>query len=268
MIALWNTIFYEPLYNALVFLITIVPWADVGIAVILLTIVVKLILFPLSQKSIKSQAKVKSLEPEIQKIKETYKDKQEQSKKTMELYKANKTNPFAGCLLILIQLPIIIALYWVFMKGLDFGVEKLYPFIHFPPKINMEFLGIINMQEKSLFLAILAGLSQFIHAKISSPKTKPTENKNKTFQGELMKSMNLQMKYVLPIFIAFIAYRISAAVALYWTVSNIFTIIQELIVRRRIDKDILNSQNNQNPIIYTKVVVSENKNLNTGDQNK
>ena len=230
---LWNELFYNPLYNALVFLISAVPWHDVGLAVIILTLVVKLILFPLSKKSIISQVKMKKLDPELKKIKENFKDKQEQAKKTMALYKENKINPFSGFLLILIQLPIIFALYFVFFKGLSFNENILFSFIKVPQDINFNFLGLIDMHSKSLFLGILAGLTQFIQTKISIQAAKP-DSADKSFKGELMKSMHLQMKYVLPVFIGFVAYQISAAVALYWVTSNIFTIGQELFVVRKI----------------------------------
>jgi len=230
---LWNTLFYDPLYNSLVFLISIVPWHDVGFAVIILTLVVKLILFPLSKKSIISQVKMKKLEPELKKIKDNFKDKQEQAKKTMALYKENKINPFSGFFLILLQLPIILALYFVFFKGLSFDQNTLYSFIKVPENINFNFLGLIDMQGKSLFLAVLAGVTQFFQTKISMQAVPPA-GPEKSFKNELMKSMNMQMRYVLPVFIAFVAYQISAAVALYWVVSNLFTIGQEIFVIKKI----------------------------------
>lgn len=229
---LWTIILYDPLRNALVFLISIIPGADLGIAVIILTLLVKLILSPLSKKSIKSQAALRKLEPEIKKIKEKYKEKEEQAKRTFQLYKEHKVNPFAGCLLIIIQLPIIIALYLVFLKGLDFGTGTIYSFISVPESVKMSFLGLIDMQGKSLLLAILAGLSQFAHTRLSMPKSEKPEGSSKSFQENLKKSMNLQMRYFLPIFIAIIAYRVPAAVALYWVTSNIFLVGQELLVRR------------------------------------
>src|SRR3989344_4206740 len=138
--ALWNNFLYEPLYNALVFLVSIVPGGDVGIALIILTILVKLVLFPLTKKSIISQARLKQLEPEINKIKKSESSKEAQAKKTMELYKVNKVNPFSGCLTILMHIPIIIALYYVFLKGLTFDHDAVYSFLKFPQSINMKFL--------------------------------------------------------------------------------------------------------------------------------
>lgn len=234
---LWNTFLYEPLHNALVFLIGIVPGGDVGVAVIILTVVVKLVLFPLSQKSIRSQIAMKLIEPDIAKIKADYPDKQEQAKKTFELYKEKKVNPFSGCLVVLIQLPIIFALYYVFFKGLDIGAAKLYSFVPMPDVVNTNFLGILDVTSKSIVLAILTGISQFFQMKLSVPATPPSVPGEKSFATDFAKSMNFQMKYILPVFIAFVSYSISAAIALYWFTSNLFAIGQELYVRNKVKKE-------------------------------
>src|SRR3989339_1880931 len=170
---IWNTILYQPLINALVFLVSIVPGGDVGIAVIILTILVKLILFPLSQKSIESQAEMSILTPELNKIKASGASKEEQARLTFELYKEHKTNPFSGCLLVLIQIPIIFALYYVFLKGINFESGLLYSFIHVPEHSNMIFLGVLDITKKSLILAILAGISQYLQAHFM-PKPAPS----------------------------------------------------------------------------------------------
>jgi len=237
--AILKTIFYEPLYNALVFLVSVIPGHDVGVAIILLTVLVRAILFPLGQKSVKSQIELRMIEPEIAKIKEEFKNnKEEQAKKTFELYRKHGVNPFSGCLLTLIQLPIIIALYYVFLKGIGSGAlldgGTLYSFITPPDFINTNFLGLIDITKKSLILALLAGLTQFIQAYLTVIPSSGAEKKS--FKGDLMKSMQFQMKYFLPIFVFFIAYKISAGVALYWTISNIFMIAQEMVVRRKLAK--------------------------------
>lgn len=234
---LWNAVLYKPLYNALIFLVAIIPGGDIGIALIILTIVVKLILFPLTQKSIKSQVAMKQIEPELAKIKAENLSREEQARRTMELYKTRKVNPFSGCLVLLIQFPIIIALYQVFFKGLAvIAPENLYSFVHLPTTLNTMFLGLIDMHAKSVVLAVLAGITQFIQMKIVMPQkpTLPKPTENKTFSEQMSQSMQFQMRYILPVFITFVAYSISSAVALYWVTSNIVTIIQEIFVRRKI----------------------------------
>ena len=238
--ALWNTIFYEPIYNALIFIINTVTFGDIGFAIILLTLIVKLILSPLTKKSIKSQILMKKMEPELKQIKKDFPDKQEQAKKTFELYKKYGTNPFSGCLVVLLQLPVIFALYFVFYKGLStLGSGPLYSYIHTPIALHSNFLGLIDMGSKSIVLALLAGVSQFIQGYLASPIKPKVEvipasavKEPKTFQEQMSDSMQMNIKYVLPVFIAIIAYQISAGVALYWITSNIFVIVQEWHTRR------------------------------------
>ena len=241
---LWNTIFYQPIYNSLIFIINNITFGDVGFAIILATIVIKLALSPLTRKSIRSQILMKKMEPEMKQIKKDFPNKEEQARKTFELYKKYGTNPFSGCLVILIQLPFIFALYYVFYKGLSFDTNLIYSFIQAPTALNNNFLGLIEMHSKSLILAILAGVSQFIQGYLSSPIKTKTEivkeinvGEKRSFQEELSKSMQTNIKYVLPVFIAVIAYQISAAVALYWITSNIFTIAQEWFIRRSLSKN-------------------------------
>lgn len=231
---IWNAILYHPLINALAFLVSVIPGGDVGIAVIILTILVKLALFPLSQKSIESQAEMNILTPELNKIKEGGASKEEQARLTFELYKKHKVNPFSGCLLVLIQIPVIFALYYVFSKGIKFDSNFLYSFIHVPQHINMMFLGILDLGGKSLVLAVLAGVSQYLQAHFM-PKpmvSTNTNNPNPSFQESFAKSMSMQMKYVFPFLIAFIAYSISGAVALYWITSNLFMVAQQIYVNK------------------------------------
>ncbi len=235
---MFNTIFVEPLYNLLVLFINIVPWNDVGLAIILLTILVKFILSPLHRKSIVSQYKLKQLEPKINEIKKNTPDKKEQAAATFALYKEYGISPLAGCLPILIQLPIILALYRVFLSGFDLDTHQLYSFIQQPEVFRMQFLGLIDLAEKSLGLAILAGATQFIQAHFSLGRTVANTDPNDTsMQANMSRMMGKQMKYFLPIFVAFISYKISAAVALYWAVNNIFTTIQEILIHRKLSKE-------------------------------
>ena len=228
---LWNSIFYRPLYNLLLGIIAIMPGADVGLAVITLTILVKLVLFPLTQKSIYSQMEMKELEPEIAAIKAKTTDKTEQNKLTYALYKEKKVNPFSSCLLILVQLPVIIALYWVFLHGFATAAAIPYSFVHAPETFNLHFLGFLDLAQKSIYLALLAGITQYIQGYLAQGRqSKPS---GEGMAGQFAKTMQTQMLYMLPVMIAIIAYRVSAAVALYWITSNIFTIGQELYTRQK-----------------------------------
>jgi len=235
---LWNSVFYQPIYNILIFIIDHITFGDVGFAIILVTIIVKAVLSPLTRKSIKSQILMKKMEPEIKQIKKDFPNKEEQAKKTFELYKKYGTNPFSGCLVVLLQLPVIFALYYVFLKGISINPDIIYSFVQVPASIQTNFLGLIEMADKSIFLGLLAGITQFIQGYLSVPLkpkveiVKEIEPATKTFQEQLADSMQMNVRYVLPVFIAFVAWQISAAVALYWVVSNIFTIAQEWYIRR------------------------------------
>src|SRR3989344_1802886 len=237
MIALWNSLVYVPLYNFLILLIGVLPGHSVGGAIVVLTILVKIVLYPLTGKSIRAQRAMRELEPELKRIREEHKDdRQKQSKKTIELYQARGVSPFSGCLPILIQMPIIIGLYWVFWKGLSVvDGEMLYEFVRSPGTLDMHFL-FFDLAEKSVILAVLAGVSQYIQTSISLGKQQTVGNFSKdgkaTFQEDFARSMQVQMRYILPVMIGFFAYGTSAAVALYWTTSNILSIVQELLMRR------------------------------------
>ena len=236
---LFHTFFYNPIYNGLVFLIDIVPLADVGVAIILITVLVKLILFPISQKAVRTQFLMRGLQPQLERIKEKYaKDKQEQARKTMDLYKEKGINPFSGFLLIFIQIPIIFALYWVFFRGglPEIDLSILYSFINEPSKINMNFLGLIPMDGRSIVLAFLAGLSQYFQIKLSLPDLKKRDDKA-SLKDDFARSFQLQMRYMLPLFIFGFSYFVSAAFALYWFTSNIFAIGQEIFLRGRLAKE-------------------------------
>lgn len=235
----FNSLIFNPLYNALVFLIEIVPYADVGFAVIALTILVKIVLFPLAHKVAHMQVQMKELTPKIDELKEKYKEnKQEQTLKIMALYKEYNVRPFLSILVVFIQLPIIFGLYWVFFKGglPVIQVDLLYSFIPFPEKVNMNFLGLVDMGGRSVVLAVLAGATQYVHSHFALPKPKP-RGENPTMKEDLAHSFHLQMKYVMPIIVVVISYTISAAIALYWLTSNLFAIGQELIVRRNLKKN-------------------------------
>ena len=232
---LFHTLFYDPIYNGLIFLIDIVPLSDVGIAIILITVLVKLILFPISQKAVRTQFLMRGLQPQLERIKKKYaKDKQEQARKTMDLYKEKGINPFSGILLIFIQIPIILALYWVFFRGGLPIIEPslLYSFVKVPSVVNMEFLWVSDIAGRSIILALLASVTQYFQINLTMPPLKP-RNSNASLKEDLARSFQLQMRYVMPLIVFGVAYFISAAIALYWATSNLFAIAQEIFVLKK-----------------------------------
>lgn len=231
----FNNFFYEPLLNFLIWLIKILPFHDIGVAVIILTIIVRLIIFPFTHKATVAQNKMKTLEPELKDIKEKFKkDNQEQAKKTMELYKKHGINPLTSFVVLLVQLPIIYALFKIFRNGANFDPSHLYSFTLVPEYINMKFLGLIDIGQKSYFLAVAAAVTQFFQMKLAMPLIKDLGGKTGSFKDNLAKSMSIQFKYVMPVMIFFIAGQFVSAVALYWTTMNIFATVHEIIVKRQL----------------------------------
>jgi YidC/Oxa1 family membrane protein insertase len=238
--SIWHSFFFDPIYNSLVYFIDMVPHGDVGLAIILTVILVKVLLLPLSLKAARTQLIMRDIEPKLQEIKEKYKEKrEEQALKTMELFKESKVNPFSSIPPLFIQIPIVIALYLAVNKGggvplPNINVALLYSFIPSPEETSMLFLGMLDIAAKSLPLALLAGVTQFIHTHLSLPKPVARDPKKEpNFKDDFARSMQLQMRYVMPGIIFFAAYSISAAIALYFTVSNLMAIAQEYVVRHK-----------------------------------
>lgn len=229
MVALFNTILYQPLFNLLIWLYNVVPGHDIGVAIILLTIIIKLILYPFAHQSIKSQKAMQDIQPHMEEIKIKYKDKKdEQAKAMMQLYKDHKVNPFSSCLPLLIQLPFLIAVYQVFRNGLkSTSLDMLYPFIHNPGTINTMFLGFIDMNKPNLVLAVLAGLAQFWQAKTLMAKQPAKAPSADGKDASMTSIMNKQMLYFLPIMTVVIGATLPGGLALYWLVITLLTALQQ-----------------------------------------
>lgn len=236
---LFHNFLFQPIYNALVVLIDVIPGSDVGLAVILLTIIIKLALFPLSAKMVSSQIQMKILQKPMEEIRLKYKNSQEEMGRAMlELYQKHNINPFSGILIMFIQIPVIFALYWVFYRGglPNFNTEWVYSFVPIPEAVNMNFLGLINVGEsKSIVLALLVGITQYFQARFSLPKQepKPADYKN-SIQDDIMRGMQLQIKYILPVIITVTAYNLITVISIYWIISNLFAIGQEIFIRNHI----------------------------------
>jgi YidC/Oxa1 family membrane protein insertase len=248
---LFNAFVYQPIYNLLVFIYNIIPFHDFGVAIILVTVFIKLILIPLSKKQIESQRKMQELQPKIKELQQKYKnDKEKQSRAVMELYKTHKTNPFSGCLPLIFQLVFLIAIYRVLFNisgaGLKVTQSELYPFISNPGQINQYFLGLIDLSKtldlKSLtfssvphlLLIFLAAASQYFQTKMLMGKQAATNNNdNKSKEGDIAQIMSQQMLYLGPLLTLFIGVRFPAGLALYWLVSTVFMIAQQVYLEKK-----------------------------------
>jgi len=233
MIKLFNLLLYQPLLNLLVFLYNTIPGRDLGLAIIILTIIIRLILWPLSQKSLKSQKALQLLQPKLAALKETYKhDKAGLARETMSLYRQNKVNPFSSLLPILIQLPILIAVYRVFKAGFTASQLVLYHFIHNPGQLNSVSLGIIDLAKPYFLLALLTGIFQYWQTKML-PGQKPASQfvkKDGAKDENILTGLNKQMSIMMPIFTVIIGLTLPSGLMLYWLVGLILTIVQQFLM--------------------------------------
>ena len=209
---LYTEILYRPLFNAVVFLYDILPGHDFGFAIIALTTIIRVLFFPLSIKTVRSQKALSQLNPKIQEIKQRFKnDKSAQSVETMKLYKENNINPLAGCLPLLIQLPILIGLYQAFIAGLKpENLNMLYGFVSNPGVVNKISFGFLDITAKMPLLAIFAGAAQFVQAWATK-----AQNQGLSPNKE-MAALNSQMLYFFPIMIIVIGWNLPAGLILYW----------------------------------------------------
>lgn len=226
---IFQLILTQPMFNGFVALYNLIP--DVGVVILIITILIKLVLYPLTKSSIKSQKALTDLQPKLNELKEKYKDdKQALAQETMRLYKENKVNPFASCLPLLIQLPILIALYYVLRTSLmdNTKFDLLYSFVSAPDAINKTSFGIFDLGKPSYVLAVLAGAAQFWQSKMMMRKRvdKPVPAGAK--DEDTMAMMNKQMLYFMPFMTVFIGMSLSAGLTLYWFLSTLLTALQQL----------------------------------------
>ncbi len=234
--SLFHIVLYQPLFNLFVFLYNILPAHDVGLVILLVTVIIRLVLYPLTSAGLKAQKTMQELAPKQAEIQKKFaNDKQAQAQATMELYKNNKVNPVTSCLPTLLQIPVLYALYRVFSDGLlskDLNIV-LYSFVHNPEKINAISLGFLNLSQPSYVLAVLAGLAQFWQARgmIRTPTPKEAGEGGK--DENTMAIMNKQMLYIMPVMTVVIGIRFPAGLTLYWFLSTLFMALQQWFLNRR-----------------------------------
>lgn len=234
---MWNgvmgKVLYVPMLNLLVLFYSFMPGQDLGLAIIALTLLIRLILHPSYANSLKAQHDIQKIQPFINKIREDLKDDPaKQSQAIMEVYKEHKVSPLGSCLPLLIQLPIVLALYRVFIAGLDSAsLVHLYSWFPNPPEVlHTIFLGSIDLAQPSIYLAITAGLSQFWQSWL-------TQKNNKSTTQTLPAMMNPQIiGYVFPFITVIIALTLPAALSLYWTASTLIMGLQQILIYQSFKK--------------------------------
>jgi len=234
MIQFFKIILYEPLFNLLIFFYNVIPGHDLGVAIIVLTIIIKLILHPLSRGSIKGQRALHELQPKLEEIKKKYAgQKEKQAQAMMEFYRKNKVNPFSSCLPILIQFPILIAVYQVLRVGLNpEAALPLYTFVHNPGQLNAIAFGFLNLAKPFIPLAIITAILQYFQTRMLSTRKPPKEAhaKNGAKDESMMTMMNKQMQFMLPIMTVLIGATLPSGLILYWLISLLLVILEQKII--------------------------------------
>ncbi len=227
--------FYRPLFNVLAWLYENVAFEDLGIAIILLTIAVRIVLFPLFHKTTKHQRLTQNLQPEIRRIQKKHKDdKETQAKKIMELYEEHKINPLTPLIALVIQLPIIIILYRIFIHGFSGdALNLLYPSIDLPEAPNQSFLGIVDLTQSNTLVAVIAALAQYVQGRLSLAKA----SKNKGDQPSKAEKVGKGMVLFMPILTIAILFNLPSAVGIYWITTTVFSIGQQWAVNHSLNKE-------------------------------
>jgi len=230
LLLIFYKILYQPILNALILLYKVLPGHDFGLAVIFLTVLIKLILLPVSLKTIKSQKKMKLLQSKIKAVQKKYKnDKSKQSQEMMALYQKEGVNPFSGCLPFVLQIGILIGLYQVFLRGFskDILQQWLYGFVSMPETLNLSLLGVVDLTKPNFVLALTASVLQFIQSKKAFQQNSFTQKEGAS------SLIQKQMLYFMPLLTFFIAWKFGALIALYWIVNTLFSIGEYYIVKQK-----------------------------------
>lgn len=227
---LFRILLWQPLFNLLILFYLYLPGNDFGIAIITLTILIRLILWPWQKKAIHSQLVLQKIQPKIQELQKKYKnDREKLGKEFLKLTRSQKVNPLSGTFITFLQLPILIALYRVFWQGFsEENLTYLYPFIKRPGTINPSFLGLVDLSQPNIILAILLGMALFFQQRFLMPPQKKDKSFANLFQT--------QMLYFMPIFMTLLFLKLPSALALYLIVSTIFGILQQKIVKKELAK--------------------------------
>lgn len=233
-LAAYHEVIYRPLLNGLVGIYLLLPYRDLGLAIIVLTLLVRLILHHSFAAAIRSQRAMAKIAPRLREIQERHKSNREAAAAaTMALYREEGVHPLSGCLPLLIQLPVLIGLYRVFWKGIALEDHSLlYSFLPALDVFDPVAFGLFNLAQPSIVLAAAAGASQFLQS-----LTMPQPPVSSSAAGDFSSAMAWQARYVFPVIIAAISWSLPSALAFYWTVFNLLAILHQRLIERRLSHE-------------------------------
>jgi len=233
---IWIEILKKPIFNSLVFLELFT--GNLGISIILLTILLKTVLVPLSIPQLKLSLKKGDMDEDLKKLKEKHTDKSELAKAQMELYKKHGVSPAGGCLPSIVFMIVLLALFNVFRGLFDGSIDPSFYYsaaLRENP-INHYFLYLdLFKKDPYYILPVLTGIAQFFASKYMMPKAKAAEKaakKTESSMDDMATQMQSQMLYMFPVMTVFFTINFPSGLALYWFVSSLYTILQNWFLKK------------------------------------
>ncbi|MEC7154467.1 MAG: membrane protein insertase YidC, partial [Pseudomonadota bacterium] len=226
----WFYFLTKPMFRALQFFYDLV--GNYGVSILIVTVLIKAVFFPLASRSYETMAKMKKLQPRMLQIREQYKDdRQAQQQELMKIYREEKLNPLAGCLPILLQIPVFFALYKVLFVTIDMRHQPFFGWITDlsapDPTSLFNLFGLIPWDPPSFLILgvwpVLMGVTMFIQMQMNPPPPDPIQ---------------ARMFQILPIFFTFILAGFPAGLVIYWAWNNFLSILQQGLIMRRNDVEI------------------------------
>lgn len=234
---MFTTYVIAPIYNVFVFLIGVMPGGDVGLAIVALTLLMRIVLYPVFSSSIRTQMGMQAMQAELDEAKPRLKDKpQELGKLQLELARKYKVNPLAMLGSLVVQFGLIIALYYaLFREGFPaINTALLYPFVHAPSVVATNFFNLLDLlTPHHIVLAALIGATQYAAIRLTLKRTPPPvgASADKLAAHRMQQQM---MRYLMPVLLTVLGFVFPGAVGLYFLTGNVVSIAQEWLIRREL----------------------------------
>lgn len=246
---IFHELLYRPLFNALVLFYAFLSGNDLGVAIILLTILVRLLLSPLLLRQFRSQRALAELQPKVSEIRQATKDPTEQSRRLLELYKRHGVSPVSGCLPLLVQLPILWAMYAALQGGLTPGaLSALYAFVPRPEQLDATAFGVLNLAQPALqrvdghfvmswpavILAAFTVLVTYWQMRLTPTPQPHGPEEDRTSAERLTHQMSNQLRLMVPLTTGYFTLVFPAGIALYWFTTTLVAVVQQWYLLRKV----------------------------------